>query len=82
MAYQNSMAHWSSEKCFPEETLKFIGQLMGKDGLENLTLTRHAEGTKTSRKQRVTCITNLCTWITEHRDRKVIKINIPKRYKC
>lgn len=45
--------------------LKCLRYIMRKEGMENLTFTRHTESKRNSGKQRLTYLKRLCKWIVE-----------------
>lgn len=45
--------------------LKYLGRVLSKECLQNLTLTVHSDDKRDLGKQRVNYLTSLCKWIAE-----------------
>lgn len=62
--------------------LKFIKYIMGKEGLDNLTLTGNSESKKVREKWRLTNLAGLCEWLAEQEVERIVrKSNIAKSNK-
>lgn len=56
-----------------QKDLKFLGHIMRKEDLKNLTLTGHTEGKRDKGKQQVSCLTSFSKGMAEQEQRGVIK---------
>jgi len=50
-------------KCIRKRQMQFLGHIMRKDGLENLTITGKIEGKRSRGRQRITYLESLSKWI-------------------
>lgn len=65
---KNTMGRACEQKGFVlriRKKIKFLGQIMRKDDLENLIPTQHTDGKKCRWKQKATYLMSLCKWMTK-----------------